>query len=118
MTFGIRLRTLRRAKELTQQELAEKSDVSRIYIQALESNRRTPSMKLLHRLAEALEVDPADLLEQFPADHTGRLQIEELFNRNTDMQIWYRGHQLSDRDLSLVKRLIEAALTDWDSEER
>ena len=55
MSLGMRIKTLRKAVKLTQQGLAEKTDVSRIYIQALESNRRMPSMKLLGRLAEALD---------------------------------------------------------------
>ncbi|MBP5211510.1 MAG: helix-turn-helix transcriptional regulator, partial [Pyramidobacter sp.] len=54
MTLGLRIRTLRKAHKMTQQELADLTDVSRIYIQALESNRRSPSMKLLRRLAEKL----------------------------------------------------------------
>lgn len=117
MSFGLRLRTLRKARELTQQELADKTDVSRIYIQALESNRRSPSMKLLRRLADALNVDPGDLLEQFPTDRAGRLQIEEIFQKPDELQIWYRGHRLTDRDLNLVKRLIDAALSEWDRED-
>ncbi|MDD3427268.1 MAG: helix-turn-helix transcriptional regulator, partial [Aminobacterium sp.] len=38
MSLGIRIKTLRKAARLTQQALADKTDVSRIYIQALESN--------------------------------------------------------------------------------
>lgn len=116
MTLGIRLRTLRKARGLTQQELAHKTDVSRIYIQALESNRRSPSMKLLNKLAEALGVVPSDLLESFPNDQNGRLQLEELFNRSLETEIWYRSHKLTDRDLALVQRLIEATLRDWEED--
>lgn len=118
MTFGNRLRSLRRAKGLTQQELADKTDVSRIYIQALESNRRTPSMKLLRKLALSLDVDPANLLEEFSNKGTGRIQIDELLgDRESAMQVWYRNRQLQDRDLILIRRLIEAALSDWDNED-
>ena len=62
MSLGLRIRTLRKALGLTQQGLAERTQVSRIYIQALESNRRTPSMKLLSRLANSLEVEVQDLV--------------------------------------------------------
>ena len=118
MTLGLRIRTLRKARKMTQQQLADVTDVSRIYIQALESNRRSPSMKLLRRLADQLGVETADLLEEFPRDTGGRLQLEELFAGPEPMEIWYRGHKLSDRDLAMVHRLIEAALTDWEGENK
>ena len=51
MSLGNRIKSLRKAQHLTQQKLADKVEVSRIYVQALESNRRLPSMKLLQKLA-------------------------------------------------------------------
>ena len=118
MTLGLRIRTLRKARKMTQQQLADATDVSRIYIQALESNRRSPSMKLLHRLSEQLGVETSDLLEEFPRDTGGRLQLEELFAGPEPMEIWYRSHKLSERDMAMVHRLIEAALMDWEGESK
>ena len=118
MSLGLRIRTLRKAHKITQQQLADKTEVSRIYIQALESNRRSPSMKLLHRLADALAVDTADLLEEFPNERTGRLQLEELFQKPEELEIWYRSHKLTARDISMVQRLIDAALTEWESDDQ
>ncbi len=116
MTLGLRIRTLRKAHKMTQQQLADATQVSRIYIQALESNRRSPSMKLLHRLSEQLGVETSDLLEEFPRDTGGRLQLEELFAGPEPMEIWYRGHKLTEKDMLMVHRLIDAALTDWDGD--
>lgn len=113
MSLGLRLRTLRKARKITQLQLAQMTDVSRVYIQALESNRRSPSMKLLHRLADALEVDTADLLEEFPNERSGRLQLEELFNKPEPVEIWYRGHKLTRRDMKMVQKLIDVALIEW-----
>ncbi len=118
MTLGLRIRTLRKARKMTQQQLADATDVSRIYIQALESNRRSPSMKLLHRLSDKLGVETSDLLEEFPRDKGGRLQLEELFAGPEPVEIWYRSHKLSEKDVAMVQRLIEAALTDWDGENK
>ncbi|MBO5492086.1 MAG: helix-turn-helix transcriptional regulator [Pyramidobacter sp.] len=116
MTLGLRIRTLRKARKMTQQQLADVTQVSRIYIQALESNRRSPSMKLLHRLSEQLGVETSDLLEEFPRDTGGRLQLEELFSGPEPMEIWYRSHKLSEKDMAMVQRLIEAALMDWEGD--
>ena len=87
MSLGNRIKSLRKAQHLTQQKLADKVEVSRIYVQALESNRRLPSMKLLQRLAPALNVEVADLLQDF----------------STPDKPGYR--------------VIEAALDDWDEED-
>ena len=116
MTLGLRIRTLRKARKMTQQQLADVTQVSRIYIQALESNRRSPSMKLLHRLSEQLGVETSDLLEEFTRDTGGRLQLEELFSGPEPMEIWYRSHKLSEKDMAMVQRLIEAALMDWEGD--
>ncbi len=118
MSLGLRIRTLRKAKKMTQQHLADATEVSRIYIQALESNRRTPSMKLLRRIAKELDVEAAHLLADYPRAATGRLQLDELFVGPEPLEIWYRSHRLTERDISMVHRLIEAALADWSIESR
>ncbi len=66
MSLGRRLRTLRKNMGFTQQKLADEVGVSRIYIQALESNRRMPSMKLLHRLSDTLQASITDIVDEYP----------------------------------------------------
>lgn len=118
MSLGNRIKSLRKAQHLTQQKLADKVEVSRIYVQALESNRRLPSMKLLQKLAPALDVEVKDLLADFSEAGTpGRVQLESMLD-NGELEIWYRSRKLSDRELRRVYRVIEAALDDWDEEDR
>jgi len=58
------VKRLRRAKGWTQADLAQKAKVSRAYITMLESGvRKTPSVPMLRRLAKALGVPVAELLE-------------------------------------------------------
>jgi transcriptional regulator with XRE-family HTH domain len=59
---GARLRSLRLAAGLTQLELAARSGVSHEAISLLELGRRGPQIATIRRLAEALEVAPADLV--------------------------------------------------------
>jgi len=117
MNLGLRIKTLRKAKSLTQQQLADLVDVSRIYIQALESNRRLPSMKLLRRLAEALDVSVADIVQNEDVEGSGRFQLEEVLENTEDVEIWYRSRKLSNREIKLVQKLVDAALTEWDREQ-
>ncbi len=117
MSLGLRIKTLRKTLGYTQQALADITDVSRIYIQALESNRRLPSMKLLARLADALEVEVKDLVQEMPSDSEGKLHLEEVLGNSEEIEVWYRSKKLSQNELQFVQRLIDAALIKWEAEE-
>lgn len=117
MSLGLRIKTLRKTLGYTQQALADITDVSRIYIQALESNRRLPSMKLLARLADALEVEVKDLVQEMPSDNEGKLHLEEVLGNPEEIEVWYRSKKLSQSELQFVQRLIDAALIKWEAEE-
>lgn len=61
--FGRRLRYLRRHRDLTQAELAELIDRSVNAISMLETGRTSPSLETIVKLAQALEVDVAELFK-------------------------------------------------------
>ena len=66
--FGKMLKRIRQEKELTQDALAKKAGISRVYLAQLEGSAkrapiRTPSMATLERLAKALKVKVGDLLK-------------------------------------------------------
>jgi transcriptional regulator with XRE-family HTH domain len=115
MSLGRRLRTLRKNNSLTQQSLADTVGVSRIYIQALESNRRMPSMKLLHRLAEALKASVTDIVDDLP-NRNGRMQLDDLLSSG-EVDVWFRAKKLSDGELKRVERVISAVLEDWEQDD-
>jgi len=60
--IGDRLRTLRIRRALTQQELAEKAGISKNALNRIELSKAEPHMSTLRRLAQALNVDPAELV--------------------------------------------------------
>lgn len=115
MSLGTRLRTLRKNAELTQQSLADTVGVSRIYIQALESNRRMPSMKLLNRIAGALQTPVSDIVGEQPGSK-GRMQLEEVLSSG-DVDIWFRKKKLSEGELKRVEKVIQAVLDCWENED-
>ncbi len=116
MSLGRRLRTLRKNMGFTQQKLADEVGVSRIYIQALESNRRMPSMKLLHRLSDTLQASITDIVDEYP-NRSPRMQLEELLS-NGEVDIWFRKRKLNDDELRRVERVINAVLEDWDEADK
>lgn len=59
----IRLKELRKAAGLTQEDLADRLDTSKGYISLLESGGRAPGPDMLDRLAEFFNVSPVQLIE-------------------------------------------------------
>ena len=60
--FAANLRRLRHEKGLSQDDLAYEAEVSRSYLSQLEKGAFYASLKIIGRLAEALGVEPAELL--------------------------------------------------------
>lgn len=59
---GRNVRRLRMARDLTQEQFAERSGFSQQYISDLERGRRNPTIVSLYELAQALGSTPVDLL--------------------------------------------------------
>lgn len=70
--FATNLRRLRNAKGLSQDDLAYEAEVSRSYLSQLEKGVFHASLKIVGRLAETLEVEPAELLKLPPRRHKRR----------------------------------------------
>jgi transcriptional regulator with XRE-family HTH domain len=60
--LGARLRELRRARALTQEELAEKAGVSPSTIVDIERGKHEPQIRTLRKLSKALETTPDKLV--------------------------------------------------------
>jgi transcriptional regulator with XRE-family HTH domain len=58
---ALNIQDLRRARGLSQEELAMRSNVSRGYMGKVENAKFAASLDLLERIAEALNVDPEKL---------------------------------------------------------
>lgn len=63
-TFAANLRRARNAKGLSQDDLAYEAGVSRSYLSQLEKGVYYASLKIVGRLAEVLDVEPAELLKR------------------------------------------------------
>jgi len=62
-TICKRIKKYRNDKGLTQEDLAEKVGVSRVYIGYVEQGRNTPSLEVLEKIAKSFKVDVGDLLK-------------------------------------------------------
>lgn len=65
--FGRNVRKCREALDYSQETLAEKSDLDQTYISGIECGKRNPSIKSIARIAKALKVKTAALMEAVDA---------------------------------------------------
>ncbi len=70
--LALNLRKFRRAKGLSQEELAHRAKIDRTYISALERSVYAASIDVVDRLARVLGVEAADLLKRPPVAATAR----------------------------------------------
>ena len=63
LDFGVNLRQLRLDKKMSQEEFARLVDVHRTYLGGLERGERNPTLSVIARLSEALNVTPSQLLK-------------------------------------------------------
>ncbi len=67
--FGEVLRSIREEKGLSQEQLGFESGFHRTYISQLERGQKSPSLKTLFRVAEALQVKPSQLIIKLETIH-------------------------------------------------
>lgn len=60
--MAINMRRLRHDKDMTQEEVAERSGLSARYIGSIERAKVSASVSILGKVAEALGVDPCELI--------------------------------------------------------
>lgn len=61
--FGQALRNLRTKRKWTQTDLALRADVDRNYVSLIELGRNSPSVRMMLRLCDALDITPSDMLK-------------------------------------------------------
>lgn len=62
--IGLNVQRLRRAKDLSQEELSARANVHQTYLSGVERGVRNPSVMVLERIAKALSADVEDLVKR------------------------------------------------------
>jgi transcriptional regulator with XRE-family HTH domain len=82
--LGERIRIIRKANGLTQEELGEKAGLSYKFVGEIERGQVNPSLDTLVAIAKALDSD-----------------VEDLFRKNKDVL-----YQLSDKEIQTIKQAL------------
>jgi transcriptional regulator with XRE-family HTH domain len=101
--FGTSLRQCRRARRLTQAQLAEATDLSLEMIGRLERGLTAPSFDTIAALVTALQVAPVELFGGEPSAITG--EPREVLDRITKLLA-----STSDAELKRAERVLNALL--------
>lgn len=59
--FGRNVRHWRKQRGLSQEELADRAQLHPTYVSGIETGYRNPTVRIIARIAAALEVEPAEL---------------------------------------------------------
>ena len=62
--FALNVRRLRNSKGWSQEELADRVKLSRVYVSYIENGRQAASLEIVERVAKAFGVEPTKLLER------------------------------------------------------
>lgn len=82
MDIGHKIKNLRIQKDLTQEELGERTDLSKGYISQLERNLSSPSMETFFSILEVLGISPKDFFDE-------KEQVQQVVYQNKDYTIYY-----------------------------
>lgn len=97
--LGERIRYLRKMRGMTQEELAERADVSVTFIGLTERGKNIPSVLTCFRIARALGVS---LSELFRFDEGGEKRVLD--------EIYIKIKSLDDEDVMVVKEITDVLL--------
>jgi len=101
-----RIKKLRRAARLTQNQLAEKAGLSEDTIGALERGKASPSLDSLQKITGALQIRIKDF---FDFEEEGE-EIEEVKTAIADLTNYLKGRD--SKDIHFIIRLIKL-IYDW-----
>lgn len=63
--FGKAIRRRRRELDLSQEQLAERSELHRTYISSIERGQRNPSLENIEKIAKALRISISELFAKY-----------------------------------------------------
>lgn len=91
MNIGQKIKNLRIQKDLTQEELGERTDLSKGYISQLERNLSSPSMETFFSILEVLGISPKDFFDE-------KEQVQQVVYKCEDYTVYYeeeKGYEIN-----------------------
>lgn len=111
MTVGENIKRFRKKGEMTQQELAKKSKISRSYLADVENGRYNPSINTLTSIASALNVEVSELMGEDSSKHRKDENLDDDYHK---IEKFARTASAKDRKkaLTILEAVFEDAFTE------
>ena len=107
--IGMRLKTIRKNKNITLKQLSEKTNLSIGLLSNVERNLRSPSITNLHKICNALDITINEILEQTDEKlYVKSFEREVIFNENdSGGNVKYESLVSGDRNLKAMAQIIK-----------
>ncbi|HVN72231.1 MAG TPA: helix-turn-helix domain-containing protein, partial [Desulfomonilia bacterium] len=107
MNIGEKIKNLRLAQDLTQEELANRADLTKGFISLLERDLQSPSLDTLELILNALDTNPKDFFDEERRDvvvfsRKHRVIIEDEEEKGVKREVLIAGAQDREMDILLV----------------
>ena len=106
MNFGSRIKELRKKRNISQRELAQKAGIDFTYLSKIENNKaEPPSEDLVRNLAKELECDPLELIylsQRVPSEDQ-----KTIIESPKEWQLIFRKTREKPELLESIKSLVE-----------
>ena len=106
MNFSDRVKELRKNKNLSQSKLGEMVGIHYTQVGRYEKGESFPSMEILRKLADALEVSTDYLME----GSSGEVALAHIHDRELLHQ-FKQVQEMEERDQEMIKTFIDALIT-------
>ena len=117
LAFSEWLRTARKEKKMTLQQVADLSNTSASYIQRLEKGKRkVPSLPIIQNIADALNVPHQEVLDIISGNNDDEEAIP-LFDLIRQRKYKIRDQEIESEQRELLEKLLRAALNENDQSE-
>ncbi len=105
--IGSRLRKLRYSLDLTQEKLGEKADLHYSYIGQVERGDKTPSLKALIKIADALDISLEELIREEEGENFKEDKLEQIKMKNINKLLSDRNSKELDCIYDILKNIIK-----------
>lgn len=115
--IGAKIKEMRLEKKMSQDQLAEKADISKSSLSYIENGTNSPSLKTFEAICNALEISPSDLFADDPteaakntireaiSDDKELLEFWTILEQREDLQLLFR--QTKSLSPSTIRRVIK-----------
>lgn len=84
--FGLKIREIRIMQNMTQQELADKCDLSLPFINLIENNKRMVSLETLIKIVSALGISLSDFFKEYSIENKELSSLIQLLQSSEHQQ--------------------------------